>query len=545
MLGDVLVVPKAGVAPVMDGVMDPVWQNVTENILMHTNISGTEPNDWFDMFTSFRLLWDDAHIYGFFYRYDDAIIDENNNPWEQDGIEIYFDADNSKGETYDGLNDIQLRINHWYTAPTDITIGYGTNAGWGFDTNHVTFKNRDMDNGLGWTMEFAIPLESLGFSTPYAGTEFGWEIQVNDNDSDKRDKEAKWWLSTGDDSWMNPSKLGTCMLDGNSVGEELDIRKAICWPAIDGIQEATWLEYPEYSDNTYCWDEGCSFDETTVADWTDCRFRFWAMWGPEAVYFFIKVWDDVKIPEHTNSYESDGIEVYFDGDNSKDEMYDGANDVQLRFERKDVSADDLEAQEWFDRTSVEFQNMERENGWNLEFSIPMDKLGIRGETNAFFGFEIQVNDNDANRRDAMRRWWSWDKMSRSNPSLFGTAVLGRKDQRIPGIPEEATIILPCESGISDKKIEDRSVANRFLLAQNFPNPFNPRTRIFYDLKTAGRVILSMLDLSGREVTVLVDGIQSAGMHEAGLDVRDLASGVYFYRLCCPDGVVTRKMTVAR
>ncbi len=74
----------------------------------------------------------------------------------------------------------------------------------------------------------------------------------------------------------------------------------------------------------------------------------------------------------------------------------------------------------------------------------------------------------------------------------------------------------------------------FQLYQNYPNPFNPSTVISYDLPGESFVRLSVYNVLGELVTVLVDGKESVGRHVAELDVEQLsngvsASGVYFYR----------------
>jgi hypothetical protein len=92
----------------------------------------------------------------------------------------------------------------------------------------------------------------------------------------------------------------------------------------------------------------------------------------------------------------------------------------------------------------------------------------------------------------------------------------------------------------------------FVLHQNYPNPFNPATKILYTLRSNGRVRLSVYNLLGQEVAVLVDGIQNQGLHEAVLSGTGLSSGVYFYRLSVmplarpsAGGVITKKMALVR
>lgn len=71
---------------------------------------------------------------------------------------------------------------------------------------------------------------------------------------------------------------------------------------------------------------------------------------------------------------------------------------------------------------------------------------------------------------------------------------------------------------------------RFALEQNYPNPFNPSTAISYELAVPGHVSLKIFDVLGREVATLVNDVQPAGRFETTWDARDVASGLYVYRL---------------
>jgi hypothetical protein len=75
-----------------------------------------------------------------------------------------------------------------------------------------------------------------------------------------------------------------------------------------------------------------------------------------------------------------------------------------------------------------------------------------------------------------------------------------------------------------------AVPHETRLYANYPNPFNPSTVIAYDIAVAGRVELRVYDLLGREVGLLVNGVQGPGRHAVLFDAGGLPSGVYFYRL---------------
>ncbi len=105
-------------------------------------------------------------------------------------------------------------------------------------------------------------------------------------------------------------------------------------------------------------------------------------------------------------------------------------------------------------------------------------------------------------------------------------------------------------GISTEVHEPPVTPGGLCIYQNQPNPFNPRTAIRFDLPTAGPVRLSVYDLAGRLVRVLVEGRIAAGSHEAVWDGRDadgrgMASGSYFARLETNSARETTRMMLVR
>ena len=88
------------------------------------------------------------------------------------------------------------------------------------------------------------------------------------------------------------------------------------------------------------------------------------------------------------------------------------------------------------------------------------------------------------------------------------------------------------------------------LLQNFPNPFNPTTRISYDLPVPSHVKLAVYHVSGRQVKVLVDTWMPSGRHSVLWDVRNsggqpVASGIYLYCIQAGDFRATKKMILLR
>jgi hypothetical protein len=89
-----------------------------------------------------------------------------------------------------------------------------------------------------------------------------------------------------------------------------------------------------------------------------------------------------------------------------------------------------------------------------------------------------------------------------------------------------------------------------LLAAVNPNPFNASTDLGYSLPQAGRLRLKVYSVTGREVAVLVDGMQNAGEYRVRWDGRDregqlLPAGVYFAQLELGDRIESQKLVLAR
>ena len=93
--------------------------------------------------------------------------------------------------------------------------------------------------------------------------------------------------------------------------------------------------------------------------------------------------------------------------------------------------------------------------------------------------------------------------------------------------------------------DETNLPTSFSLGQNFPNPFNPATTIRYDLPVQSNVQLAVYDLTGRKVTLLVNGVVERGHHSIHFDGSQLASGVYIYRLSTDSQVFTRKLTLIK
>jgi hypothetical protein len=93
--------------------------------------------------------------------------------------------------------------------------------------------------------------------------------------------------------------------------------------------------------------------------------------------------------------------------------------------------------------------------------------------------------------------------------------------------------------------QDELVVKEYQLFQNYPNPFNPSTSIQYAIRSRQLVTLKVYDVLGNELVTLVNEEKPAGSYEVRFDARDLASGIYFYRLNAGSFRDTKKMLLLR
>jgi len=99
---------------------------------------------------------------------------------------------------------------------------------------------------------------------------------------------------------------------------------------------------------------------------------------------------------------------------------------------------------------------------------------------------------------------------------------------------------------STTAIQKDHIPVEFKLAQNYPNPFNPSTTIRVDLPVDMKnVKLSVFNSVGEEVSELVNGSMSAGVHMIEFNAKNLPSGIYFYRIEAGENIHLRKMILMK
>jgi hypothetical protein len=518
----VLIIPRTGTAPAIDGVFDTnIYHNATLGYIKVVDVSeGTAPDDWFDNFGIFHSVWHDNFLYLYIQVYDD-IIDNNtaSGAHENDGLEIYFDGDNSKGDTYDGTDDSQIRFNF------DETLGE-----WDYDTETVDFtaneiaENKDLigftfvETDMGYDLEVAFPIAEFNM---IVDSDFGFDIQMNENDTGGRDGMLRWW-GNNNQSWQNASVFGTARLDNRLISDVLDVNEIAAAPTIDGEIDAAWWNLPVFGQGTYVTQEaGSPLDPpfSLPDDWTDLLMQYRVAYDADAMYLLVEVTDDVPGELGGEEYQRDGIEVYVDANHSQGGAAGSDENYQWRWIYGSATGGLANSEAaWYDT----------DLGYNIEIKMPWADMPISPDQGSQFGWDLQINDNDGDAdtpREHMVRWWSNDNNEWQDFSLCGTAQIGILDD-----------IKPIATG---------GIVTKFELAQNYPNPFNPTTTIAYSVTMNDHVTLDVFNVVGEKVATLVNETQNAGTYSVTFDGSNLSSGIYLYRIENGGAVITKKMMLVK
>jgi hypothetical protein len=121
---------------------------------------------------------------------------------------------------------------------------------------------------------------------------------------------------------------------------------------------------------------------------------------------------------------------------------------------------------------------------------------------------------------------------------------GQNSRRV-NISSGTTVEVPAGSSLALVVIAGAVIPTEYALEQNYPNPFNPVTMIRYSLPSAGHVKLTVFNLLGQEVAVLVNAMEEAGYKSVAFDASNLPSGVYTYRITAGRYTESRRMMLVK
>ena len=139
--------------------------------------------------------------------------------------------------------------------------------------------------------------------------------------------------------------------------------------------------------------------------------------------------------------------------------------------------------------------------------------------------------------------------------LLGTTVFGQEFNLTLHLTDGTTVTIPIDdirrldfdgvTGIDDGE-DTQQVISEFKLLQNYPNPFNPTTTIAYQLP----VTVSIFDISGKLIKVLLSETQAGGTHQVVWDGTNqnnsgVSSGIYIYAVRSGNSVLAKQMLLIK
>jgi len=491
----------SGSAPVIDQSIDAVWSIAPAMNISNVTLGGL-PGDYAG---KWRALYDNNNLY-LLVEVNDAtrINDSGSSWWEDDVIEIFIDADNSKGASYDGVNDFQLGF-RW----NDNTVHTGGSSV--TSTTGINFQQYATSSG--YNLEVAIPWSTLG-TTPALGKAIGLDVQVDDDDNNgTRDAQIATFATTSM-AWSDPRLFGTVYLttcSGNnnppdppadSTGKVYAVRVTGNVTVNGNLNESAWNLSQYISKPTV----GAPNNTAT----------FGALWDNNNLYIGVKVLDASLYNDSPDAWDNDAVEIYIDANNNKLSVYDGSDNQLI----KTYSGSGL-------FTKVPVSGVQHAwaaipGGYSVEISIPWSQLGLTPAADLSIGFDIGYDDDDnGGARDGQAVWYG-NVNNYTNTSGFGTLILaGDNAARQSGL------------FVSGNKL--RAAAKGQLLIS--PNP-----------ATAGQAKVSLSGLQGGGALQVFD-LQGKMVHterlqtQTTLDLSRLPKGMYVVKYVIGEVVVNSKLLI--
>jgi hypothetical protein len=93
--------------------------------------------------------------------------------------------------------------------------------------------------------------------------------------------------------------------------------------------------------------------------------------------------------------------------------------------------------------------------------------------------------------------------------------------------------------------DDNMIPKEFNLSQNYPNPFNPTTTINYSVPVNSIVTIKIFDMTGREVSTLVNTQAVPGNYSVNFNGQSLSSGIYFYKMTAGSFIDVKKLVLIK
>ena len=185
---------------------------------------------------------------------------------------------------------------------------------------------------------------------------------------------------------------------------------------------------------------------------------------------------------------------------------------------------------------VTIQGTAKPNLGNLSNATPLDDGAnhIYGNGNTGQIYDLYNNTTDS---------------IKAENNNWGTNILDSVEAHIFHKPDNPALgfvdYLPISPPVNIQEIGINNNIQSYYLYDGYPNPFNPISTIKFDIPIAGIVKIRVYDITGREVSVLVNSILQRGTYETKWNASNHSSGIYFVRLEANGLILTGKLVLSK
>ena len=263
-------------------------------------------------------------------------------------------------------------------------------------------------------------------------------------------------------------------------------------------------------------------------------------------YYFDGVDDFIRVPNHPSLNFRNGITVYFwmriDEFFNREAHPVSHGSWRHRWKISISPKADGPKVRWTVKTNDDIIDLDTDQNFSTDTYYNITAVYTANRVEIYLNGEQEVSDT-----------FSGNILTTNIDFMIGQVLPGENSWNFKGVLDDIRIYNYALSSTEIKELYDQSTAiesiknagvpDSYFLSQNFPNPFNPRTIIMYQLPQVSDVELSIYNLQGQKVVNLVSETQNPGTYKLEWDASGFASGVYIYRLKTTRGIIGIKKLV--